>query len=360
MIVNKFKKSERINTSMNTDSTMVRNIFAGKSSRIIRVLLSKPSKPWRTRELASEAGVSLGLVSMVANKLIDMGFLVRDRSLRLKLRKEEELLRRWASLYNLNEWPHRAYYARGTLYEIGTRLVAATKISNLRYAFTGPFAADLLTRYIRSAEIHTYVTDKETVESIVNTLKLEIAEIGGNIIFLIADDDIVFYGLRRITDSRVGEASIVSDVQLILDLYNYTDRAREAAERLLAREFVLRSKHMDLVELTKEYFEQMGLVSVEPQAIALDRRPDFVLFDPKTETYMIGECKSSTAKLDSVHHLKSLVSTLRARGNKGKGVLVAPSITKAAMKELRNAGLEFEPMERIEYGLHKRGSRDIL
>ena len=351
--VNKFIKSEHINTSMNIASNMIKTIFARKSSKIIRILLSNPSKTWRTRELSSEANVSLGLVSAVTNKLIDMGFLVRDRSMRLRLRKEEELLRRWASFYDLNAWPHRAYYARGSLYEIGTRLITTAKRNSLRYAFTGPFATDLLTRYIRSAEIHIYVTDEDAVAQIVNAMNLEIAEIGGNIIFLIAEDDSVFYGLRRITDSRVGEAMIVSDVQLILDLYNYTDRAREAAERLLAKEFVRRSEHMDLVKLAREYFEQKGLISAEPQLIATDRRPDIVLFDPKTETYVIVECKNSIAKLDSVDHLKRFVSIF---GSRGKGVLIAPNITKAAMKELKKAGLEFEPMERIEYGLHSRRS----
>lgn len=332
---------------------MVKNIFAKKSSRIIRVLLSKPSKAWKTRGLASEANVSLGSVSAVTNKLIDMGFLVRDRSMRLRLRKEEELLRRWALLYDLAEWSHKTYYAPGTLYEIGKRFVITAERNSLRYAFTGPFAADLLTRYIRSAEIHAYVTDEDVVKKIVDYMNLEIAEIGGNIIFLIADDDSVFYGLKRITDSRVGEALVVSDVQLVLDLYNYTDRAREAAERLLAKEFVRRSEHMDLVKLAREYFEQKGLILAEQQTTALDTRPDITLFDPKTQTYLIVECKNTHAKLDSVDQLKRFVSNF---GNRAKGVLVAPSVTNAAMKELRKAGLEFESIERMEYGVHKRGS----
>ena len=332
---------------------MVKNIFSRKSSRIIRVLLSKPSKAWKTRELVSEANVSLGSVSIVTNRLIDMGFLVRDRSMRLRLRRKEEILRKWASFYNLAEWTHKTYYARGTLYEIGERLVTAAEENRLRYAFTGTFAADLLTRYIRSALIHLYVTDEDAVNKIVDYMNLEIAEIGGNVIFLIADDDSVFYELKRIRDSRVGEASVVSDVQLVLDLYNYTDRARETAERLLAKDFVQRTEHMDLVKLAKEYFEKNGLIPAEHRATAMDIRPDIALFDPKTQTYLVVECKNTRAKLDSVEQLKRLVSDF---GNKTKGVLIAPSITNAAMKELRKAGLEFESVKRIEYGVHKRGS----
>lgn len=221
---------------------MVRNIFAGKSSRVVRVLLSTPSKTWRLRELAVEANVSLGLASIVTNRLIDMGFLIRDRSLRLRLRKEEELLKRWGSVYDSSTWMHRAYYAQGTLYDIGRNLAETAKRHALKYAFTGPFATDLTTQYIRPAEIHMYVTSKNELEKIVNEQNLEIAEIGGNIIFLIADDESVFYGAREITDNRVGTVTVVSDIQLILDLYNYTDRTREAAERLLAKEFEQKSK----------------------------------------------------------------------------------------------------------------------
>ena len=348
-----FIKSEHINSPVNTDSAMVQTIFARKSSKIIRVLLSKPSNAWTTRELSLVAKVSLGLVSKVTNKLIDMGFLVRDRTMRLRLRKEEELLRRWASFYDLSAWPHKTYYAAGSLYEIANKLVTITEKNGLKYAFTGPFAADLLTRYIRPAEIHAYLTDEDAVARMVNLMNLEIAEIGGNIILLIADDDSVFYGTRRITDNRVGQAVIVSDVQLILDLYNYTDRAREAAERLLAKEFVRRDEHMNLVKLARDYFEQKGLVSTEPQGITVDRRPDIFLVDPKTNAYVIVECKNSIAKLDSVDSLKK---TLSSFGSRAKGILIAPSITNAAMKELTKAGLEFEPLERIEYGVYGKRS----
>lgn len=349
--MNLFNKSERINTLVNTNSPMVKTIFAQKSSRIVRAILSKPSNTWTTRELASAAKVSLGLVSEVTNRLIDMGYLVRDRSMRLRLRKEEELLKRWASFYDLSQWQHKTYYRAGSLYEIATELATVSKRNDLKYAFTGPFAADLLTRYIRPAEIHIYVTDQDAVTQIVNAMNLEIAEIGGNVIFLIADDDSVFYVAREIADNRVGKAMIVSDVQLILDLYNYTDRAREAAERLLKKEFTRESEHLALVRLVEAHFEKQGLIPAEPQGVISAHRPDIVLVDPKTNEYAIIECKNSTAKLDSVDELKR---TLSIYGSRTRGILIAPDITDAARKELSQAGLEFQPIERIKHGLHTR------
>lgn len=329
---------------------MVRNIFAGKSPRVVRVLLSTPSKTWRLRQLAAEANVSLGLASIVTNRLIDMGFLIRDRSLRLRLRKEEELLKRWGAVYDSSTWRHRAYYTQGTLYDIGRNLAETAKRYALKYAFTGSFATDLTTQYIRPAEIHMYVTSENELEKIVNEQNLEIAEIGGNIIFLIADDESVFYGAREITDNRVGTVTVVSEIQLILDLYNYTDRTREAAERLLAKEFERKTKEKNTFDMVREFFEQKGLIAKEVTNAGFRSQPDLLFFDPKTRQQIVVEFKNVTAKLDSVDQLKKTVLFL---GEKTKGVLVAPSITNAAMKELEKANLQFEPMEAIERGLHK-------
>ena len=106
---------------------MVRNPFVGKSSHIIRVLISNPQNKWTTRQLAAEAKVSLGLTSIITNDLIDMGFLIRERSMKLKLRREEELMKRWAAAYNSGMQKSKAYYSPGTLYEIGTENIGNCK-----------------------------------------------------------------------------------------------------------------------------------------------------------------------------------------------------------------------------------------
>jgi hypothetical protein len=329
---------------------MVRSIFTGKSSRVVRVLLSKPTEIWRTRELASEAKVSLGTVSTVTNRLIDMGFLVRDRSMRLKLRKEEELLRRWASSYDPNVWPRKAYFAQGTLYEIGTTLAKTAMRCGLKYAFTGPFATDLLTQYIRPAEVHMYISSENDLKKIVDNLNLEIAEIGGNVILLIAEDESIFYGLRNIRDDRVGTVSVVSDVQLVLDLFNFTDRTKEAAERLLTRQLEKKSREMHVIELATRFYEQKGLIAEKARTAGFGQQADIIFFDPKTEEHILVECKNTTAKLETVDQLKKAIASFP---QKTKGVIIAPSITDAAMKELEKAQLTFESLGAIERGLHK-------
>jgi hypothetical protein len=329
---------------------MVRNLFVGKSSHIIRVLILNPQKKWTTRQLAVEAKVSLGLTSIITNDLIDMGFLIRERSMKLKLRKEEELMKRWAAAYNSGMQKSKAYYSPGTLYEIGQRISEIAKEYSINYAFTGSFATDLATQYIRPAEVRAYLSTENDMEKVVSALNLEIAEIGGNIIFLVPEDEFVFYGAREVTDSRVGSVTIVSDLQLILDLYNDTDRTREAAERLLTRKYEWKMRLDKTVEMAKEFFATQGLVVDRVLSAENGLEPDFILRNPSTKEIIAVELKTSTAKLDSVDSLKRAVLNF---GPTTKGILVAPSITEAAMKELEKANLQFEPLEAIENGVHK-------
>jgi Holliday junction resolvase len=227
----------------------------------------------------------------------------------------------------------------------------------LKYAFTGPFATDLLTQYIRPAEIHMYLTNEDDLKKVVDDLNPEIAEIGGNVIFLIAEDESVLYGLRNTTDARVGTVSVVSDVQLVLDLFNLTDRTREAAERFLTKELERKTRGMDIIELATRFFEEKGLVAEKGRTTGSVQQPDIILFDPKTGEYILVECKNATAKLEAVDRLKKAIASFP---KKAKGVIVAPRITDAAMKELEKAQLTFESIEAIERGLHKGTSRNFL
>jgi Holliday junction resolvase len=227
----------------------------------------------------------------------------------------------------------------------------------LKYAFTGPFATDLLTQYIRPAEVHMYLTNEDDLKRVVDDLSLEIAEIGGNVIFLIAEDESILYGLRNTTDARVGTVSVVSDVQLVLDLFNLTDSTREAAERLLTKNLERKTQGMDLIELATRFFEQKGLTIERGRTTGSAQQADIILFDPKTEEYILVECKTTTAKLEAVDQLKKAIASFP---KKAKGVIVAPRITDAAMKELEKAQLTFESIEAIERGLHKGTSRNVL
>src|SRR4030042_4700304 len=79
--------------------TPVRNIFAPKSSRILRVLLVDIGRDWDERELAAEAKVSVGLAHYVCKTMITSGYLSRNERNRIVVVDPVRLLRRWASYH---------------------------------------------------------------------------------------------------------------------------------------------------------------------------------------------------------------------------------------------------------------------
>jgi hypothetical protein len=270
--------------------------------------------------------------------------------MKLKLRKEEELMKRWAAAYNSGIQKSKAYYSYGTLYEIGQRISKVANQYSLKYAFTGSFAMDLATQYIRPAEIRAYLATESDIEKVVSALSLEIAEVGGNILFFVPEDKFIFYGAREVADSRVGSVIVVSDLQLILDLYNDTDRTREAAERLLTRKYELKTRLDNTIEMVKGFFGTQGLIVERVLPSENFSEADLVFISPSTKELVVVEVKTSVAKLDSVDSLKRAILSLAPQS---MGILVAPSITDAARKELVKANLKFEPLESVENGVHK-------
>jgi RecB family endonuclease NucS len=107
------------------------------------------------------------------------------------------------------------------------------------------------------------------------------------------------------------------------------------------------------IETVKEFFETQGLVVDRLLTAENHSGPDFIFRSPSTKELIAVELKTSAAKLDSVDSLKRAVLNL---GPTSRGILVAPSITDAAKKELEKANLQFEPLEEIENGVHKKAS----
>ena len=107
------------------------------------------------------------------------------------------------------------------------------------------------------------------------------------------------------------------------------------------------------IEMVKEFFTTQGLVADRILSAGDHLEPDFIFRSPSTKELIAVELKTTTAKLDSVDSLKRAVLNL---GPTSKGILVAPSITDAAKKELEKANLQFEPLEEIENGVHKTAS----
>ena len=88
--------------------------------------------------------------------------------------------------------------------------------------------ANLVAPYAVYNEVHIYIRDHNVIDHFREILKLDEVEQGANVIIL--DPyyrNSVFYGLRE-----VNGLSVVSDIQLYLDLYHYPIRGLEEAEHL--------------------------------------------------------------------------------------------------------------------------------
>lgn len=116
----------------------VKRVFAGRSRRIIRVLLANPFKPFRLEELASEAELSVGQAFQVTKRLLEDGLLERTSEGRV-LTKPRQLLRLFAKelrsdylenrqvFHGFSEWPLR---------EVAEHLSTLCEQKGIRCAFT--------------------------------------------------------------------------------------------------------------------------------------------------------------------------------------------------------------------------------
>jgi hypothetical protein len=204
-----------------------RNIFSPKASRVLRVLLVDPFKGWTIKDLSREAKVSLGFTHATVMSLIDQGHVDRDDRYELSVSDPARLLQRWAAFNNytsMNTFLNYHTFER----EIEVFISKMKELSSAEYALTVLAGANLVAPYVRPTTIHFYIKDGDKAASVANQLDLRPTERGGNVSMVLPYDEGVFYGL-----TKVGGVSVVSKVQLYVDLFNYPARGEEAAGVLL-------------------------------------------------------------------------------------------------------------------------------
>ena len=211
-----------------SDSLSVKNVFAPIASRLIRCLLVNPKREWSVLELSKDADVSYGHAHKVVETLMKLGFCRRTERNKVGVVNPAELLNRWASYfdYSLANKVNSYYVEERDVEKFVNRLSEVARGKTLKYALTLHVGASLVAPFVRPMDVHIYVVPLD-VEVWVRSLGLELIEFGGNIHLVEPYDLGVFYGCQV----RDG-VSVVSNVQLYVDLYNYPARGREAAEHL--------------------------------------------------------------------------------------------------------------------------------
>ncbi|MBI3298180.1 MAG: hypothetical protein HYZ75_08455 [Elusimicrobia bacterium] len=204
-----------------------RQLFAPKSTRVVRALLSDPAKGWHQSELAKEVGISLGLVNRVVQRLLGEAYIKMAEN-RIHLKDPKALLNEWVKAVALQDTPATEYYSPEPLQQLEQRMDELSKKEGFQYALTLFAGARYRAPFVRINRLHAYV--QGDVESITRELGLKPVSSGGNVLLIPTPDEGVFFKM-----SRVQDRNIVSDVQLYVDLKNAHGRGEEQAEAVAQR-----------------------------------------------------------------------------------------------------------------------------
>ena len=230
-----------------SDSSRRMNVFSGRSSRVLRVLLEKP-KVWSltdiSKELKAEAqrvegvvrppmdfGVSQGSISKVLSSLEEQLW-IRRRGSAAVVPEPRRLLVEWAGKYKERyRWRLRSSFevpnAFGNgLTEISEGLQGQGQFQGA-YAFTGAAAASLVAPFVELDRVDIFLASAEGGGRLRERTEGE--STGPKLRLIYPYDAGVFLYCRR-----EGKVPIVSNLQAYLDLYARGGRDLKQADYLLS------------------------------------------------------------------------------------------------------------------------------
>jgi hypothetical protein len=207
------------------EKRQVRSIFSPKAGRILRVLLNNPRRSWGVLELAKEADVSLGLVSKVKERLLDLDFLVDQKA--LTLNRPADLLEQWAANYSFRNNKVHDYFTFDDIKQVESKLSQYCSSRQIPCALTLFSGAALVAPFSRYNRGFAYV-ESGSITQVTESLMLKPVSSGPNFTILEPYDEGIFYANAEIDGMKV-----VSDIQLYLDLIGFRGRGEESAKFLL-------------------------------------------------------------------------------------------------------------------------------
>jgi hypothetical protein len=205
-----------------------RSLFAPRATRVLRVLLQGPLRPWKVTELAESARVSLGWVSAVRQQLLAREWAAEDPG-GFRVTKPGAVLEAWAKA---DDWEKRTSTHEYSVLLSGSPLHLAEKLQEVMGdeppVFTQWFAGWLRHPHTTPAVVTAYVK-KFPDETLVKEKLLgrRVSAGGGGLRLVLPKDE----GVLRPSQTVRGFA-LVSDVQIYLDLLRGGLRGEEQAQEL--------------------------------------------------------------------------------------------------------------------------------
>lgn len=205
------------------------SVFAPKSSRVARFLLTHPRETATQREIAHATGVSEGFISRIVRRLEEEHYVVRDDRGALSVKDPQLLLDAWQEQYRFSKHSIIRGHVASRSGDALSRFVSDTlKTEEVAHAATGLSAAWQLTHFA-SFRVATFYLDDEPGEALRDKLGFREDSRGANLWLVVPNDDGVFQG----AEDRDG-VRCVHPVQVYVDLKEHPERATEAAERVRA------------------------------------------------------------------------------------------------------------------------------
>jgi hypothetical protein len=208
----------------------MKNIFADKASLVLRKILKDPERRWVVRDFTGPGGVSLGMSQEVLKAMEKKGYIERVKKgpdSYAILTNKDNLISDWLGEYNFDQNVIDTYYSANK--NILNKLRKVLKEN--QYALTLHTGANLITSFVRTEDIFIYMNLKgweKDISDIRQRLDLKELVKGGNIHLIHPFyKNSVFY-----TTQKIKGYTVVSNLQLYLDLYNFQPRGREQAEHL--------------------------------------------------------------------------------------------------------------------------------
>lgn len=209
-----------------------RNVFVGKSVRIVRALLTDPLRSWKQAELITRTGATSGLVSRIVTHLERQGMLERSGSSKrfqtYRLVSPDALLDAWveADDFSRRVATQRFHCLEQDPVRLAHRLRDVLAPNGPDFAFTQWIAAWLRHPYTEPPLISLYVSRVPEPE-LLDSLGLRPVSEGGRVWFHLPLDEGVFRETRV-----VDNLPLVSDAQIYLDLQDTGLRGPEQARAL--------------------------------------------------------------------------------------------------------------------------------
>jgi hypothetical protein len=227
------------------DSSRSMNVFSGRSSRVLRVLLENP-KVWSltdiAKELAAEAkrverilrrpmefAVSQGSISKVLSSLEEQ-LRIRRQGAAVLVPEPRRLLVEWAEKYKERyRWRLRSSFELPNPFGNGVSRISEQLQEQVSgaYAFTGAAAASLVAPFVELDRVDIFLGSEESGARLRNLAEREST---GPKLRLIYPYDIGVFLYSR----REGSVPIVSNLQAYLDLYARGGRDLKQADYLLS------------------------------------------------------------------------------------------------------------------------------